>query len=113
MHRIVLVGVGERKVHLLRIVGALVIFGSALGVLDKIAQILRLMIQLHAARADPFFSLYVFGLKTSALTNEVMLGFFMEPIAFLFLWLALFCIGVMIYKSGEIVIPISTKKTKT
>lgn len=106
MHRVILLRVGGKKLHLLKMTGALVVVGAALGVLGTISSMFKMVKQLELAQANPQLALQVFGLTTEALTSDLMLGLFMEPSAWFMFWLALFIIGAMIYRSGSIVVPI-------
>lgn len=110
MHRVVIASVGKRRIHLLKLVGALVLFGSALGVLDAVAWIFRVIKQIEAVNVNPELSFMIFKLPAKALTGDVILGLFMMPAAMMLLWLALFCIGAMIYRTGEIIIPVGKRK---
>lgn len=110
MHRVVIATVGERRLHLLKLAGAFIIFGSALGVLDSISWMFRIVKQIEAINVNPELSLTFFQLPAKAVTGDVILGLFMMPSAMLLLWLALFCVGAMIYRTGEIIIPVEKNK---
>ena len=102
MRRVVHANIGDSKVHLLRLTGTMVIFGAGVGILDAVATIFRLMKKIEIARANLDFSLQVFQLPSYELTNEIVLGMFMNPIAMFLLWIALLCIGTMVYRSGRL-----------
>ena len=106
MHRVMLIRIGGRKLHLLKMVGALVLAGAALGVISTVAELFRIIKQFQLAQTNSALSMQVFGLLPEALTSDVVVGFFMQPSAWFMLWLALFIIGVMIYRSGSLVVPI-------
>ena len=106
MHRVIFLRVGGKKLHLLKMMGALIVVGSAMGVLGIVAELFRLIKQLGLAKTNSQIALQVFGLMPEALTNDIALGFFMGPSAWFMFWLALFIAGAMIYRSGSIVLPI-------
>ena len=106
MHRIILLRVGGKKLHLLKMTGALVVVGSALGVLGSIATMFRLIKQMGLAQLNSQLAIQVFGLTPDAITGDVALGLFMNPSAWFMFWLALFIIGAMIYRSGNVIVPI-------
>ena len=103
MERVVVASLGEAKIHLLKVTGALVVFGSGIGVLDSVAGLFRLMKQLEIAQVDPEFALQVFHLPSTALSSDVLLGLMMGPLAAMLLWLALLCFGTIIYRTGGII----------
>lgn len=106
MHRVMLLRIGGQKLHLLKMVGALILTGAALGVLGTIAELFKIIKQFGLAQTNPPLAMHVFGMTQEALTGDVMLGFFMMPSAWFMLWLALFIVGAMIYRSGSLVLPI-------
>ncbi len=106
MHRVILLRVGGKKLHLLKMTGALVLVGAGLGVLGTVAELFKLIKQMELAQSNPTLAIQVFGLLPEALTSDLMLGFFMTPSAWFMFWLALFIVGAMVYRSGSLVLPI-------
>ena len=106
MHRIILLRVGGQKLHLLKMVGAFVVVGSALGVLGSISTMFRLVKQIGLAQLNPQLAVQTFGLTSETLTGDVALGLFMNPSAWFMFWLAFFIVGAMIYRSGNVIVPI-------
>ncbi len=106
MHRVILLKIGGAKVHLVKIVGALLVFGGGLGVLDSIAILFRILKQVEIASTNPALAESVFGLTQSALTSDIILGYLMGPMALFMVWLAVFVVGAMVYRSGNIILPI-------
>ncbi|MCD4740719.1 hypothetical protein K8R43_06060 [archaeon] len=102
MHKVVHAEVGGTKIPLLKVTGSLIVFAAGLGVLDSVASIFRLMKQLEIAQADANFALQVFNLPSTALSSQVILGYFMGPIAVLLLWVGLACVGTLIHRSGRL-----------
>ena len=106
MHRVIFLKVGGQRLHLLKMLGALVLVGSALGVLGTVASMFRLIVQIELAQGSGVLAMQVFGLTPEALTGDIILGLFMVPSAWFMFWLALFIVGAMVYRSGSLVIPI-------
>ncbi|MCD6414595.1 MAG: hypothetical protein J7L23_03120 [Candidatus Diapherotrites archaeon] len=105
MHRVVIATVGKKHIHLLKVVGAFLIFGGAFGILDSIAWMFRIIKQIEAVNVNPELALAIFKLPVKALTGDTLLGLFMLPVAVLMLWFVVFCIGTMVYRTGEVIIP--------
>ena len=97
---------GGQRFHLLKMTGALILVGAALGVLGTVSSIFRLIKQVELAQTNALIATQVFGLTSDALSGDLVLGMFMEPSAWFMFWLALFIIGAMIYRTGSIVLPI-------
>jgi len=106
MHRIILLRVGGKRLHLLKMTGALVVVGSALGVLGTISTMFRLIKQIELAQLNTQLAIQTFGLTANAITSDIALGLFMAPSAWFMFWLALFIMGAMIYRSGNVIVPI-------
>ncbi|MCD6523001.1 MAG: hypothetical protein J7K68_04585 [Candidatus Diapherotrites archaeon] len=106
MHRIVLLKIGGKRLQLIKIVGALIVCAASLGVLDSIATLFRIIKQVEIAKTSEQIALSVFGLPPTALTSDVVMGFFMLPTAIFMLWLAVFVIGAMVYRSGGVILPV-------
>ncbi len=112
MHRIIILKVGGKRLHLLKVTGSLVVVGAALGVLSAIASMFRLLKQLELAQLNPQLAAQAFGLTPSAITSDIALGLFMAPSAWLMFWIALFVIGAMVYRSGNVLLPIEEEVEK-
>jgi hypothetical protein len=110
MHRVILLKIGGKRLHLLKIAGALVLSGAALGVLATVAEVFRIIKQVELSKSNAALALEAFNLPSSALSNDVVLGLLMQPIAFFMLWLALFVAGAMVYRSGNLVLPIEEEE---
>jgi len=91
VHRMLLVRVGGRYVHLLKMFGALFTFGAAFNVLSSAYHISAALDA--AAKTYPMSMGDVFGQITG-------------PIAWLFIWLALLTVGLALYRSDRTVLPI-------
>jgi hypothetical protein len=110
MHRIVLLRIGGKKLHLLKLVGSFTLFGAALGSLDALSQVFLRAEQISIAQANPEFAINVLGITTARLVGErgtgFILGFLMQPLAAFMFWLALFLVGAMVYRTGGFIVPI-------
>jgi len=91
VHRMLLVRIGGKYVHLLKMFGALFTFGCAFNVLFSAYQ-LSVVVDL-ATWPYPVSTGDVFGEITG-------------PIASIFIWLALMVIGLALYRSDRTVLPL-------
>ena len=86
-----LVKVGGRYVHLMKMFGALFTFAAAFNVLSSAYQLSLVLDTV----ANPYY------LSTGDIFGEIM-----GPIASLFLWLAFMILGLALYRSDRSVLPI-------
>ncbi len=91
VHRMLLMRVGGRYVHLLKMFGALFTFASAFFVLNaayELNQTLKTATLLYPVTAGDIF------------------GAITAPIASLFLWLAMMVLGLTLYRSDRTILPL-------
>ncbi len=106
MKRTIILHLGKTRLHLLKMVGLLVIIGSAFGVLSSVSDLLITLKQADLAISNTNLAIQLFGLTPSQITPDIILGRSMQPLAWLMLWLGLLLIGAMVYKLEGSLIPI-------
>ncbi len=106
MKRLVMVKLGRRKVHLMKTLGILISTGSLLFVLSSLSQLFLRVKQIESALSDNSIAMQLLGIPAKNISPDLIVGYFLEPIGWVVLWLAVLVIGVLIYRSGEIIIPI-------
>ncbi len=106
MKRVILLKIGKTRLHLLKMVGLLVIIGSAFGFLSSVSDILVVLKQASLASTSTNAALTFFKLPQNMITPDVILGRTMEPIAGMMLWLGLLLIGAILYKLEGALLPI-------
>lgn len=113
MHRIVWLRYGNRRIHMLKLVGSFFILASILKVFESVYNIVLVMnkailAQVSSAQATQLFGGCVncTGPIGPGFSGEDLLGVMLGPIAALLFWLAVVAIGIMIYQSGKVFMPI-------
>ncbi|MBN2518035.1 MAG: hypothetical protein JXB14_04275 [Candidatus Altiarchaeota archaeon] len=94
VHRMLLVRIGGKYVHLLKMFGALFTFGCAFNVLFSAYQL--------SVAVDNAEWLY----RLNNISSGDMFGQITGPIASIFIWLALMVLGLSIYRSDRTVLPL-------
>jgi hypothetical protein len=89
VHRMLLVRVGSRYVHLLKMFGSLFTFASAFFVLSSAYELNQVLE--YASLQDSMGDVF---------------GAIMGPIASLFLWLAFMVLGLALYRSDRTILPL-------
>ena len=93
VHRMLLVKVGTRYVHLLKMFGALFTFACAFFVLNAAYELNQALDSASFAHQLGFSTGDVFGSLTA-------------PIASLFLWLSFMVLGLALYRSDRTILPL-------
>ncbi len=106
MRRVVILKMGKRNIQLLRVLGMFIVIASVLLMISSISDIFFRVQQLGIASENDAFAKEVIGLPASAVTVETSVGYIIAPMGYLFLWFGLFVIGVIVYKSGSLFLPI-------
>ena len=91
VHRMLLVRVGGKYVHLLKMFGALFTFGCAFNVLYSAYQL-----SVAVDRAT-----WPYPISTGDVFGEIT-----GPIASIFIWLALMVLGLSLYRSDRTILPL-------
>lgn len=121
MHRLIYFRVGGREVHMPKLIGAFVLFAALLYFIQASAVMFNSWDNLKEINTclkepanDPFFcqdmaikssNLYV-RLDQDSLSTRQFWGVLLGPIASVLVWLAALFIGWIIYKTGDVVLPI-------
>jgi len=92
VHRMLLVKVGSRYVHLLKMFGALFSFACSFYVLNAAYALNKAM--------------EVAGLVASPSTAGDIFGTLTAPIASLFFWLSMLVLGLALYRSDRTILPL-------
>ncbi len=105
VHRMMLVKVGSRYVHLLKMFGALFTFACAFFVLNASYE---LSLAMQAAGSDYQLAqaLRSSGVEVRAGSPGDVFGTLTAPIGSLFLWLSLMVIGLALYRSDRTIFPL-------
>jgi hypothetical protein len=111
MHRVVMLKIGGRQVHLLKLAGAFVIFWAALMLLSSIYQMFWIAEVIQSANLGNYEAVTM-NLNGMMVTKPLVTGdgntqagLLLPPIASLMFWAALLLVGGMIYKAGALVLP--------
>lgn len=106
MKKTILLKIGGEELHLVNVIGALTVLGSAFGILGAVSDLLKLSSQVYLAKTNSEISIQLFGLLPQHLSDAIILGSFMRPFAWLMLWLGLLVVGAMLYRAGNILLPV-------
>jgi hypothetical protein len=106
MKRIVLVKIGGREVHLLRLLGILIMTASVIFMISSTSDMFFRVKQIENAMSTPAVANSVFGVSPSDITIDLMIGYFLVPMGWLIVELGVLIIGAMVYKSGNMLLPL-------
>lgn len=112
MHRVMIMRIGSKKLHLLKLAGAFVIFWAALMLLSSVYQMFWVAQIVQSANAGNYeaVTMDLNGLLVTkpiaAGDGNMQAGLLLPPIASVMFWSALLLLGGMVYKAGAIVLPI-------
>ncbi len=112
MHRIMIMRIGGRKLHLLKLAGAFIVFWAALMLLSSVYQMFWVAQIVQSANAGNYESvmLDLNGMLVSkpivAGDGSMQAGLLLPPIASVMFWAVILLLGGMVYKTGGIILPI-------
>ena len=109
MHRMIWLRVGGRDFHLLKLGGSFLTFAFVLKALEAAYQILVATSKAMYAYYNPTVITQFFGWGLRAplhFTGEDVLGVLLGPVANFLFWLGLAVFALMIYKAGNVVVPV-------
>jgi hypothetical protein len=115
MHRIVLIKIAGKQVHLLKLAGAFIVFWAALMLLSSVFQMFWVAQVVASANAGNTESVTVDlnGMSVSkpitAGDSSTETGLLLPPIASIMFWSAIVLLGGMVYKMGGIAFPIDER----
>jgi len=112
MHRIMIMKIGGKRLHLLKLAGAFIVFWAALMLLSSVYQMFWVAQVIQSANAGNYETI-VLNLNGMMVTKPLLpgdgntqAGLLLPPIASVMFWSALLLLGGMVYKAGGIVLPI-------
>ncbi len=97
---------GNKHIQLLKLLGIFVVLASLILMLASLSDVFLRLKQANSAMSDKGVALQTLGLKPEEVTPELVIGYILTPTGWLVLWLALFLVGVLIYRAGMLFIPI-------
>lgn len=115
MREKILIQIGSRKLHLVKLIGAFIVLGSALMLLSDIYRLVSIA-SLVTGQAGQTVTLNFYGLivKSSLqdLSMGVKSGLVLLPLAGTMFWAAVLVFGAVLYRTGGITLPIKEKVKK-
>jgi len=112
MHRIMIMRIGGRRLHLLKLAGAFIVFWAALMLLSSVYQMFWVAQIVQSANAGAYeaVTMELNGVQVTkpivAGDGSTQAGLMLPPIASIMFWSALLLLGGMVYKAGGLVLPI-------
>jgi hypothetical protein len=112
VHRIMIMKIGGKRLHLLKLTGAFIVFWAALMLLSSVYQMFWVAQIVQSANAGNYESimLNLNGMLVSkpivAGDGNMQAGLMLPSIAGVMFWAAILLLGGMVYKTGAIVLPI-------
>ncbi len=106
----ILIRIGSRKLHLIKLIGAFIFVGSGLMLLNSVYSLISIVsIVLGPAGESVIleFGDLVIEQEVGDLDSSVKLGLVLKPFAGVMFWSALFVFGAAIYKGGGIAFPVT------
>jgi len=112
MHRIVILRIGNRRLHLLKLAGAFIVFWAAMMLLSNVFQMFWVANIIQSANSGAYETVAV-NLNGMTITKPLVAGdgstqagLMLPSIAGIMFWSALLLAGGMIYKAGGLILPI-------
>jgi hypothetical protein len=109
LERVFWLKIGNRNLHLLKLVGAFFLFAAILMVGQSTYAIFVQANKINYVLGSPSQIPALFGWSMgapSAFLSEDIVGSLLEPIAAFLFWIGVAIIALMIYQSGKVVFPI-------
>ncbi len=115
MEEKILLQIGSRKLHLVKLIGAFIVLGSALMLLSDIYQLMSIA-SVMSGPAGEAVTLNFYGLTIQetlgGLDAGTKAGLVLLPLAGVMFWAAVVALGAVIYRTGGITLPIREKLKK-
>jgi len=118
MHRIVIMKIGGKKLHLLKLAGAFLVFWAALMLLSSVYQMFWVAQIVQSANAGNYETITL-NLNGMTVTEPIrpgdgnmQAGLLLPPIASIMFWSALLLLGGMVYKTGGVILPIEEQTAR-
>lgn len=110
MREKILLRIGSRKFHLFKVIGALILIGSGLMILNSVYNFISIASILIGPTGQSvvleFGSLTMYG-EVGGLESSMKIGLLLSPLAGIVFWSAIFVLGFFIYNSSGIFIPLT------
>ncbi len=117
MHRIMIMKIGGKRLHLLKLTGAFIVFWAALMLLSSVYQMFWVAQVIQSANSG-VYEVVTINLNGMMVTKPILpgdgntqAGLLLPPIASVMFWSALLLLGGMVYKAGGIILPIDESMT--
>jgi len=118
MHRIVIMRIGGKKLHLLKLAGAFLVFWAALMLLSSVYQMFWVAQIVQSANAGNYETITL-NLNGMTVTEPIrpgdgnmQAGLLLPPIASIMFWSALLLLGGMVYKTGGVILPVEEQTVR-
>jgi len=112
----ILIRLGSRELHLVKLIGALILVGSGLMLLNSVYNLVSVS-SIILGPAGESVALEFGGLsmesEVGGLDINFKAGLVLRPLAGIMFWSALFVFGTVIYRTGGITIPVTGKIRKS
>ena len=112
MHRVMIMKIGGKRLHLLKLAGAFIVFWAALMLLSSVYQMFWVAQVVQSANAGNYESIML-NLNSMLVSKPIVAGdgnmqagLMLPSIANVMFWAAILLLGGMVYKAGAIVLPI-------
>ena len=112
MHRAVTFKIGGRKLHLVRVIAAFIILASAIMLLSDVFKMMQVaeIIQLANRGIPQVVTLDLRGITVTKVMEpydaNLQTGMVLVPIAGILFWSAVIIAGNVLYRAGDILLPI-------
>ena len=116
MREKILIRIGSKELHLVKLIGALILIGSGLMLLNSVYNLVSVA-SIMLGPAGESVGLEFGGLsiesEVGGLDTSFKAGLVLRPLAGIMFWSALFVFGTVIYRTGGITIPVAGKIRKS
>lgn len=108
----ILVKIGSQKVHLIKLIGAFVVLGSAFMLLSDLYRLVSMASVLSGPSAQAI-TLNFYGLTLQKTVSDIgvgmQAGLMLLPLAGVMFWSAVLSFGAVLYRTGGITLPITER----
>lgn len=109
MRRMFWLRMGDRNLHLLKLVGSFLVFGSILKVAEAAYQIFLVVDKVNYVKGNPALIEQLFGwglTAPGAFSLQDTIGVLLGPIANFMFWLGIAAFALIVYQSGRVIVPV-------
>lgn len=115
MREKILLRIGSRKLHLVKLIGAFIVVGAGLMLLKHIYNMVAIL-SVVTGPAGQVITVNFYGLALEKVIESLdvgaKVGLFLAPFAGVMFWAAVLAFGAVIYRTGGITIPITEEVKK-